>query len=65
MAAHRQCGACTVHVTGWRRRSCFLPVGRSDEGWFTIAVLGERACTVQQAWIEPRLPQCGYCIRGY
>ena len=68
------CGACTVHVNGSAVRSCVLPVS-SVEGQeiTTIEGLAESAVssfdpgdlsTVQQAWIDHQVPQCGYCQSG-
>lgn len=61
-----RCGACTVHVNGVAQRSCTLPV---------LAVSGIEITTieglskdgehpVQQAWIEHKVPQCGFCQCG-
>ena len=62
------CGACTVHINGRPVRSCITPLS---------AVLGTSIGTIegliahdgelhplQQAWIEERVPQCGYCQSG-
>lgn len=60
------CGACTVHIDGQAVRSCLTPVG---------SALGKRVTTIeglspdgghplQIAWIEHRVPQCGYCQAG-
>ena len=61
------CGACTVLLDGEPGRTCVLP----------LAALGEQAITtieglakdgqfhsVQQAWIDHQVPQCGYCQSG-
>lgn len=62
-----QCGACTVHLDGKPARSCVLPVS---------AVTGRRITTIealeanpigaalQEAWLEHRVAQCGYCQSG-
>lgn len=61
-----QCGACTVHVDGVSVRSCVTPIGSLSGGRVTtiegIAAAGLHA--VQQAWLDERVPQCGYCQAG-
>ena len=60
------CGACTVHIDGEAVRSCLTPVS---------AALGRKVTTIeglspdgrhplQRAWVEHRVPQCGYCQAG-
>ncbi|MEM9386146.1 MAG: (2Fe-2S)-binding protein [Pseudomonadota bacterium] len=60
------CGACTVHLDGRATRACQTPVS---------AAVGKEVTTVeglspdgthplQQAWLEQRVPQCGYCQAG-
>lgn len=60
------CGACTVHVNGKAMRSCSVPVGSAANAEITtIEGLGAGALTtVQEAWIEHQVPQCGYCQSG-
>ncbi len=69
------CGACTVHVNGVAARSCVLPVSQIEgaeittiEGLATAvpaALVSEAGLTtVQQAWIDYQVPQCGYCQSG-
>ena len=60
------CGACTVHVNGEATRSCITSIA---------AVAGKKVTTieglsaghshsVQRAWIDVDVPQCGYCQSG-
>ncbi len=62
-----QCGACTVHLDGDAIRSCVTPVSTvSGREVTTIEGLAETALgkTVQAAWQEVDVPQCGYCQSG-
>jgi isoquinoline 1-oxidoreductase alpha subunit len=62
-----QCGACTVHLDGQAVRSCQTPVAMaSGKQVTTIEGLDASALgkTVQAAWLEVDVPQCGYCQSG-
>jgi isoquinoline 1-oxidoreductase alpha subunit len=61
-----QCGACTVHVDGVAVRSCQLRIGDLDGDVTTIEGLGspEALHSVQAAWVEHQVAQCGYCQSG-
>lgn len=62
-----QCGACTVHLDGRAVRSCVTPVSMaSGKQITTIEGLAETPLgrTVQAAWQEVDVPQCGYCQSG-
>ncbi|KXS32586.1 MAG: Aerobic-type carbon monoxide dehydrogenase, small subunit CoxS-like protein [Candidatus Gallionella acididurans] len=62
-----QCGACTVHLDGSAVRSCQTPVSAAGGKQVTTiegiaaSALGK---TVQAAWQEVDVPQCGYCQSG-
>jgi len=61
------CGACTVHVDGAATRSCITPVGSLGGSQVTTieAVGRTRAgATIQKAWIDCEVVQCGYCQSG-
>jgi isoquinoline 1-oxidoreductase subunit alpha len=61
------CGACTVHLDGASTRSCIIPVAAAEgkkittiEGLASNGVL----TSVQKAWVEHEVPQCGFCQPG-
>jgi isoquinoline 1-oxidoreductase subunit alpha len=62
-----QCGSCTIHLDGRAIRSCVTPVSMaSGKQITTIEGLAETVLgkTVQAAWQEVDVPQCGYCQSG-
>ena len=61
-----QCGACTVHLDGRAQRSCVLPV--SAVGGAKVTTIegldAVSASSLQRAWNELDVVQCGYCQPG-
>jgi len=60
------CGACTVMVDGVATRSCVTPIsqiaGKTVE---TVEGLNDSlGRALKNAWVELRVPQCGYCQTG-
>jgi isoquinoline 1-oxidoreductase alpha subunit len=61
------CGACTIHLDGRAVRSCVLPLSAAEgKAVTTIEGLAQNGAlhSVQQAWIDDQVPQCGYCQSG-
>jgi isoquinoline 1-oxidoreductase subunit alpha len=60
------CGACTVHVDGVPTRSCITPLSSlAGKAVTSIEGLGGVvAQTVQKAWDDADVVQCGYCQSG-
>jgi isoquinoline 1-oxidoreductase alpha subunit len=61
------CGSCTVHLDGVAVRSCTTPVSAvGAQPITTIEGVGSDRIgrSVQQAWVELNVAQCGYCQPG-
>lgn len=60
------CGACTVHLDGHAVRSCVTPIRRAEgKVVTTIEGLSKRLeHPLQRAWLDLRVPHCGYCQAG-
>jgi len=61
-----ECGACTVHIDGRPRRSCRTPVRAAVGSEITTieGVFADGLTTLQQAWLDHDVVQCGYCQSG-
>jgi len=61
------CGACTVHLDGEAIRSCMTPISAAENKKIvTIEAIGTDPVgkKIQDAWLDLRVPQCGYCQSG-
>jgi isoquinoline 1-oxidoreductase alpha subunit len=58
------CGACTVHQNGEAIRSCGTPMKEAAGTEITTIEGIAPLHPVQKAWMEIRVPQCGYCQSG-
>lgn len=60
------CGTCTVHQDGDAVRSCTLPMEQVGGTNITTieGISPNGPHPVQKAWMEIRVPQCGYCQTG-
>jgi isoquinoline 1-oxidoreductase alpha subunit len=61
-----QCGSCTVLLDNQPVRACTVPVSAAaGKSLRTIEGLAAaKLHTLQQAWIDHQVPQCGYCQTG-
>ena len=59
-----QCGACTVHINGKAKRSCQMPLSKAEGAKITTIEGIAHDHPVIAAWIDQRVPQCGYCQPG-
>jgi aerobic-type carbon monoxide dehydrogenase small subunit (CoxS/CutS family) len=61
-----QCGACVIHLNGEAVRSCVTKVKRAEgQKITTIEGLSKNNDrSLQIAWNELSVPQCGYCHSG-
>ncbi|MFT5571386.1 MAG: isoquinoline 1-oxidoreductase alpha subunit [Cryomorphaceae bacterium] len=62
-----QCGACTMHLDGNPIRSCLTPVSvAAGKNLTTLEGLaeGDDLHPIQQAWLDHKVAQCGYCQSG-
>ncbi|WP_299944934.1 (2Fe-2S)-binding protein [uncultured Ruegeria sp.] len=60
------CGACTVHIDGEAVRSCQVALSDVWGDVTTIEGLGtpNAMATIQKAWVDHQVAQCGYCQSG-
>lgn len=60
------CGACTVHQDGKAVRSCSVTMQEVRGASITTieGVSSKGLHPVQKAWMEIKVPQCGYCQTG-
>lgn len=61
------CGACTVHLNGQPVRSCVTTLAAAQDKEITTVEGLEKdgeLHAVQTAWIDNKVPQCGYCQSG-
>lgn len=63
-----ECGTCVVHIDGQAQRSCMVQarvaVGRRIVTIEGLAGADGRLHPIQQAWLDERVAQCGYCQAG-
>ena len=62
------CGACTLHVDGEAVRSCSYSAKFAEGKKITTIeglITDGKLHPVQQAWLDEKVPQCGYCQPGF
>jgi isoquinoline 1-oxidoreductase alpha subunit len=58
------CGACTVHKDNEAVRSCSIAMKEVSGAEITTIEGIPPVHPVQKAWLDIRVPQCGYCQSG-
>ena len=61
------CGACTVHIDGVATRACITTIDSIGAAAVTtIEAIGATPAgtSIQRAWLEREVVQCGYCQSG-
>jgi len=60
------CGACTIHLNGVAVRACMTTVAAAQGAEITTieGLSVDASHPLQRAWIEHKVPQCGYCQPG-
>ena len=58
------CGACTIHRNGEAARSCTTTMKEVEGAEITTIEGIAPLHPLQKAWVETRVPQCGYCQTG-
>lgn len=59
------CGSCSVLIDGKAIRSCITPISVvKDRNVISIEGVASENTTLQKAWEELNVPQCGFCQPG-
>lgn len=61
-----QCGVCTIHLDGRAVRACLTPASAAEARAVTTieGLARDPGHPVIEAWLQERVPQCGYCQPG-